>query len=267
MFVRKKANRSGTISVVVVSKAQGKFREVKKFGVAKSEEEADELYRKAKSWLRTHDGQQEIDFEDHRSKEIEETRRVVGNMDSVLINGTQLLLSQVYDSIGFNRIPDEILRHLVIARVSQPKSKLATVSYLKSYYDEDVDLNRIYRYMDKLYNTQMELAQQISVEHTRAIFGGRIGLMFYDVTTLYFETSQTDVLRAPGFSKRRQDRRVAGSAWVIGFRKWLPFVLFLVQWQPIRRIYNDTNDRRLQTTFFPWKRFRRCRGFRLDEQK
>ena len=58
----------------------------------------------------------------------------------------------------------------VIARVSQPRSKLATVDYLKSYYDEDVDLNHIYRYMDKLYNTQMELAQQISVEHTRLRF-------------------------------------------------------------------------------------------------
>ena len=57
------------------------------------------------------------------------------NMDSVLINGTRLLLNQVYDSIGFDRIPDEILRHLVIARVSQPRSKLATVDYLKSYYD------------------------------------------------------------------------------------------------------------------------------------
>lgn len=28
--------------------------------------------------------------------------RVVDNMDSVLINGPQLLLNQVYDSIGFN---------------------------------------------------------------------------------------------------------------------------------------------------------------------
>ena len=45
MFVRKKINRSGTISVVVVSKAHGKFTEVKKFGVAKSEEEADELFQ------------------------------------------------------------------------------------------------------------------------------------------------------------------------------------------------------------------------------
>lgn len=185
---------------MVENKSHGKFTEVKKFGVAKSETEADKLFQEAQLWLRTHDGQQELDFDDRRGKEIE-TTRVVENMDSVLINGTQLLLNLVYDSIGFNRIPDEILRHLVIARVSQPRSKLATVSYLKSYYDEDVDLNRIYRYMDKLYNTQMELAQKISVEHTRNIFGGKIGLIFYDVTTLYFETSQTDILREPGFSK------------------------------------------------------------------
>ena len=213
MFVRKKTNRSGTISVVVVSKAHGKFTEVKKFGVAKSEEEADEMFRKAQSWLHTHDGQQELDFEDRKGKEVEETERFLGNIDNVLINGTQLLLDQVYDSIGFNQIPDEILRHLVIARVSQPRSKLATVDYLKSYYDEDVDLNHIYRYMDKLYNTQMELAQQISVEHTRKLFGGKIGLMFYDVTTLYFETAQTDVLREPGFSK---DGKTAESQVVLG---------------------------------------------------
>ncbi len=213
MFVRKKTNRSGSISVVVVNKAHGRFIEVKKFGVAKSEKEAEALFQEAQIWLHTYGGQQEFDFDDRRGKELEETVRVVENMDSILINGTQLLLNQVYDTIGFNRIPDDILRHLVIARVSQPRSKLATVDYLKSYYDEDVDLNHIYRYMDKLYNTQMELAQQISVEHTRKIFGGNIGLMFYDVTTLYFETSQTDVLREPGFSK---DGKTAESQVVLG---------------------------------------------------
>ena len=67
--------------------------------------------------------------------------------------------------------------------MSQPRSKLATASYLKSYYYEDIDLNRIYRYMDKLYNTQKEQMQQISLERTRKILGGKIGLMFYDVST------------------------------------------------------------------------------------
>lgn len=213
MYIRKKRNRSGSTSVVVVSKAGGKYKEIKSFGASSSEEELDSLCLKASNWIRTYDGQQRLDFDDRRGKEIEDIERVVGNMDAVLINGTQLLLDQVYDAIGFNRIPDEILRHLVVARVSQPGSKLATVDYLKSYYDEDIDLNSIYRYMDRLYNTQMELAQQISVEHTRKIFGGKLGLMFYDVTTLYFETAMTDELREPGFSK---DGKTAESQVVLG---------------------------------------------------
>ena len=213
MYIRKKRNRSGTTSVVVVSKSSGKYKEIKSFGCSSSEEDIEHLCDKAAEWIRSFGGQQEFDFDDNRSKELEETARVVNNMDAVLINGTQLLLNQIYDSIGFNRIPDDILRHLVIARVSQPGSKHATVDYLKSYYDEDIDLNHIYRYMDKLYNTQMELAQQISVEHTRNIFGGKIGLMFYDVTTLYFETAQRDVLREPGFSK---DGKTTESQIVLG---------------------------------------------------
>ena len=183
------------MTVVVVSKRHGNFVEVKNFGTASTEEEVSALYCKAQHWLKTNGNQLSLDFEDIKGRERDETLRVLDNLDSVLINGTQLLLSQVYDSIGFNRIPDDVPRHLAIARVSQPRSKLATVSYLKSYYDEDLDLNQIYRYMDKLYSTQRELVQQISVEHTQKVLGGKIGLLFYDVTTLYFQTSRTDVLR------------------------------------------------------------------------
>ena len=213
MYPRKKPNRSGTISVVVLNKSHGKTRYVHNMGTVETGAEADALLLKAHDWMRKHGGQQELDFDDVCGKEQEETVRVIDNMDAIIINGTQLLLNRIYDSVGFNQIADEILHHLVIARVLQPRSKLATVSYQKSYYDEDVDPNHIYRYMDKLYNTQKELAQQISVEHTRKILGGRIGLMFYDVATLYFETFKTDVLREPGFSK---DGKTAESQVVPG---------------------------------------------------
>ena len=42
MFVRKKKNRSGTVSVVVVDKRHG-FKEVKNFGVVTTDEEAEGL--------------------------------------------------------------------------------------------------------------------------------------------------------------------------------------------------------------------------------
>ena len=160
-------------------------------------------------WLNTNGNQLPLDFDDEHGREREETVRVVDNMDAVLLNGTQLLLNQVYDRIGFNQIQDEILRHLVIARVSQPRSKLATVAYLKSYYDEDVDLNHIYRYMDKLYNTQKELVQQISVEHTRRILGGSIGLR-------RFGTHHRLLRRDHALLRDLQDRRAALSGLLEG---------------------------------------------------
>ena len=33
-------------------------------------------------------------------------------------------------------------------------SKMATADYLKTHFAEDVNFSKIYRYMDKLYNTQ-----------------------------------------------------------------------------------------------------------------
>ena len=47
MFVRKKVDCSGTIIVVMVNKSHGRFTEVKNFGVAKSESEADKLFQEA----------------------------------------------------------------------------------------------------------------------------------------------------------------------------------------------------------------------------
>lgn len=199
----------------MVDKSNGKFREIKNFGVAKTDAELETLCFKAKQWIHEYGGQQEIDFteSDKKSTEEEETNRVLSNIDSLLVNGHRIILDQVYDSIGFNQIKDPILRSLVIARISQPMSKRVTVDYLKSYFDEDVNLFEIYRYMDKLYDTQKDEVQRISVEHTRKILGGNVGLMFYDVTTLYFESGNKDVLREPGFSK---DGKTAESQIVLG---------------------------------------------------
>lgn len=213
MFVRKKKNRSGSVSIVVVDKSRGRFREVRQFGVAHTEAEADALYTQAREWIRRYAGQQTIDFGGGAVASENEVDMLVNRIDGVSINGTQLLLNRIYDSVGFNRIKDDVLRHLVVARISQPSSKLATTSYLRSYFKEDIDLSRIYRYMDKLYNSQMELVQEISITHTRSILGGSIGLLFYDVTTLYFEAAPKDDMRQSGFSK---DGKTAEAQIVLG---------------------------------------------------
>lgn len=59
----------------------------------------------------------------------------------------------------------------------------------------------MYRYLDKLHNKQKELVQQISFKHTLGLLNNNVGVVFYDVTTLYFEIDEEDELRKTGFSK------------------------------------------------------------------
>lgn len=62
-------------------------------------------------------------------------------------------------------------------------------------------VNEIYRFMDRFHASQMEQAKQISFEHTKRVLGGQFGMVFYDVTTLYFEAADEDDYRISGFSK------------------------------------------------------------------
>lgn len=94
---------------------------------------------------------------------MEEIHRTISMIERTLQNAPQVILGHVYDRIGFNAIGDDILRHLAIARVCQPMSKVATVEYLKSYFDEDVQLHDIYRYMDRLYNTPQQEALKLLI--------------------------------------------------------------------------------------------------------
>jgi len=202
MFIRKKKNRSGSTSVVVVDKSRGGYRELTTIGVSTDSSEIESLCSQGRKWIEMHCGN--LDVFEQAEKELEEKQvadYLLSNIEKVLINGTQLILNQVFKITGFDSINDDILKFLVIARLSQPMSKSATVDYLSSHFDEDVHLHKIYRYLDKLYSTQQENIQQLSVEHTRKILGGKIDLMFYDVTTLYFESDYGDELRVPGFSK------------------------------------------------------------------
>lgn len=202
MFVRKKNNPSGVVSIQVIDKSKGKYRVLKTIGSSANALTIEALYREAKQWIEAHTGRRDMFAEAEKEREEKQvTSYLLSNIENILLNGTQLILNQVFMAIGFDAIDDDILKHLVAARISQPSSKSGTVEYLKSYFDEDVELHKIYRYLDKLHNTQQDKIQEISVVHTRRMLGGKIGLVFYDVTTLYFETDFGDGFRECGWSK------------------------------------------------------------------
>lgn len=135
-------------------------------------------------------------------REREEVRRVLSNVSNILLNGCDLILDRTFDRIGFNRIDDEVFRKLVKARLAYPTSKAATVEYLKNHFDEDVDLSRIYRYLDKLSDHQHEVVQDISVRHTAKLFGGNIGVLFMMSPHFTLKRIMRTTCARPAFLKR-----------------------------------------------------------------
>ena len=179
MFVRKKKNRSGSTSIVVVNKVLGRVNYIKTIGISSDEQEIERLFRLGQEYINNWGGQKDIFINyDQQLNEEYLTNHFISNIENVLLNGTQLILNRVYKRIGFDKIDDQILKHLAVARLSQPMSKAATVDYLKSHFEEDVNLSKIYRYLDKLYNTQQDNIQKISIEHTRKILVERLDCCF-----------------------------------------------------------------------------------------
>lgn len=197
MFVRKKKNPSGKISVQVIDKSSGKYRVIHTVGSSADQEHITSFVKTAKSWIKSRQSTLELDFSD----KTEQVQVMLDSITELKRVGYDLLLGRIFDEIGFNQIKDDLFRELVIARIAFPKSKLKTKDYLYRFKQIHYDEDQIYRYLDKLHNKQKELAQQISYEHTLKILNQDISVVFYDVTTLYFEIDQEDELRKTGFSK------------------------------------------------------------------
>jgi len=166
-------------------------------GSSADPETVQNLVLQGERWINDHKGVIELDFSGQRSS----TLQVLERIDKWEVLGTEMLLGKIFDEIGFNKIGDEIFRKLVIGRLVYSASKLRTVDLLAQYNNYYLDVQSVYRYMDKLYNHQKEFVQQISYEHTVKVLNQTPSIVFYDVTTLYFEVDQEDSLRKTGFSK------------------------------------------------------------------
>mgnify|MGYP001016200429 CR=1 FL=1 len=197
MFVRKLKHKNGNTYIQVVDKSTGRYRVVQSFGSSKDAPVIDKLIDKAKRWIKSESGLIEIDFDDEKTT----FSNLLNNITSHKLAGIDLVLGKIFNEIGFNQIDDPLFKDLVLYRLVYPKSKLKTTEYLYRYEHKEYSEDEVYRYLDKLSDTQKEKVQNISYQHTSAILGGEISIVFYDVTTVYFEIDNEDSLRKTGFSK------------------------------------------------------------------
>jgi transposase len=200
MFVREKKNKSGTVSVQIIDKSSGSYRVAKTVGTSSDPEEIAYLRKKAYTIIPALIGQTSIDFWSDSTKEfVGNLRRVKTNQ--VQVDGPEKIFGKIFEDIGFGTIKEDIFRHLVITRLIAPGSKLKTVDYLDRYKGISIDISKVYRFMDTLHRSLKEQVEQIAFDYTKSVLGGKISVVFYDITTLYFESSDEDDLRITGFSK------------------------------------------------------------------
>lgn len=176
---------------------------MKSFGSSKDENRLRILETKARHWMDERIGPK-LPFRWDRDVEIESFMSGLSN-SQVKVCGPELVFGSLYDSIGYGAIGDMMLRHLVICRLFNPGSKLKTIDYLWRYLHIDVSKHDVYSFIDRLSPLEGNgikcQVEQISYAHTLKVLRGRVAVVFYDMTTLYFEASDEDDLRRCGFSK------------------------------------------------------------------
>lgn len=201
MFVRKRKNKSGTTSVHIISKASGTYRLVKAVGSARDPNEIERLIRKAHDQLHlSHDHQLPLFATlPPGDATVENFLDGVANAHIHTI-GPELIFGELFDRLGFNVILHKLFRHITIAQLAYPASKLKTVDYLFRYQGITTTEDAIDQFLDSVHKKHKPTVERIAFEHTKKTIG-IISVVFYDMTTLYFEAEDEDDLRKIGFSK------------------------------------------------------------------
>lgn len=205
MRIRIVPTASGKHAVQVVSKRFGVLTVHKHIGSYATAEEKSYLYQQARSFI------QEVS----RQTNLFDWLSSVRPANIAITQSRPLfiyrLLTGVYRKLGFNLCPDPVIRDLVVARVYAPTSKRETKEVLAECFGRRWSLITIYRHLKTALTANLKDGFQRALIH----FAGdelkdNLRLVFYDVTTLYFETAARVGLKNFGFSKdhRPQDAQV-----------------------------------------------------------
>ena len=122
MFVRKKKNRSGSISIQIIDKSYGTYRVLKTIGSASDEIEIERLYREATEEIPRLFNQLTLSFDQEEAQQSHSVEDL--SNDDIRVIGPELVFGHIFDRIGFNQIPESWVRDLVLSRITQTGSKL-----------------------------------------------------------------------------------------------------------------------------------------------
>jgi hypothetical protein len=195
-YVRTVRTKSGATAVQVVWSSRRGSREIEHLGSAHDEAELEIL--RAAAQQRVAAGQLELDLglQAAEGGPLPITSSRMGRLLDAL--------EQAYRVLGLDGAAggDEVFRHLVLARIIEPVSKLDSIRVLEEAGVTPASYRTIERRLPAY--ARKEWQQRLSAACAAHARLGPASLVLYDVSTLWFETDKGDGFREPGFSKERR---------------------------------------------------------------
>lgn len=136
--------------------------------------------------------------------------------DAVLLNQCEYIgvyytylydvLRAVQHKIGYALAIDSLLNDLVVMRIFEPASKLRSIELMGTYFGIKHRRQRYYESAPKWLDLK-ESIEKLTLGFAKKQYNFDFSLLFYDVTTLYFEAFTEDELRRNGFSKDNKSQQ------------------------------------------------------------
>lgn len=116
------------------------------------------------------------------------------------------IISELMVQIGLDKIRKNLLLDLVIIRILEPASKLRSIRLLEQYFGIKHRRQTFYESAPKWLDLKGKTEGMV-MSFAKQNYDFNFDMLFYDVTTLYFETFKEDELRKNGFSKDNKSRQ------------------------------------------------------------
>lgn len=227
MFIRVKTspNSRGKSVQIVQSIRKGERvtqKIIRHVGMAYDEDELKKLKLLAESIrMKLEAGAQQFLFKPEEIVKLGESKKQYKDSDYIvnvknlveeqrLISGIHDVYGKLFSNLGYhkviarpsrNKMAVRIFTDIVLARIANPVSKMASIDMLEEDFGVTIDLDKAYRMMDKLDTAALERLKKTTYQNSLNLLGSKIEVIFYDATTIYFESFSEDELKRNGFSK------------------------------------------------------------------
>jgi len=204
--IRKTKTASKATAVQVVYYVKRKMTLAKHIGSGHTDPEIESLLSVAKSWIKKEEKQKSL-FDDTN----QESKQSFALLDKCQYLGVRYnfiyeILIKLLDHFEFTTIGNSLLHDLIIMRMIEPASKLKSLELLEEYFGVSHCRQTFYKALPKLL-TLKDAVEKLTVAFAQTKLAFDFSLVFYDVTTLYFESFSGDDLRRNGFSKDNKSQQ------------------------------------------------------------